>query len=231
MGYLQLYRQTDTVLQYTPDRAVIQTDRYCTTVYSRRSSYTDREKSLMTTGGAYAPIRIYLSWSYHSYQQRQQQRPDRTHSELHSAASFRLNWSGNRPATGWAFIYCIGPNTAGRLLHRVQHSWPITLPTSQRESTILFSVFKHLEDNTICSLCVTNMEADYHTDNFLRYAPASVYCVQCTLLGSFNLTGQCHVIYNPFCSTNYTRPRKKTKFVNIRFARSKFVYQSAVFGV
>ena len=48
VGSWQLYRQT------------------ANAVYSRQSSYTDREKSshLMTTGGAYASIKIYLLWSY-----------------------------------------------------------------------------------------------------------------------------------------------------------------------
>ena len=47
VGSWQLYRQT------------------ANAVYSRQSSYTDREKShLMTTGGAYASIKIYLLGSY-----------------------------------------------------------------------------------------------------------------------------------------------------------------------
>ena len=52
MGSWQLYWQTATAV-------------YICTLYSRQSSYTDREKSsqLITTGGTFASIRKYLLWS------------------------------------------------------------------------------------------------------------------------------------------------------------------------
>ena len=176
MGYLQLYRQTDTVLYsiHQTEQLYRQTD----TVQQytakeqlyRQGKVVDDDRGCLCSYKDISLLVISLLPAKTAAKARQ----NTLRTPLSSILSSQLIWESASHRLGF-YIY-VGPNTAGRLLHRVQHSWPITLPTSQRESTILFSVFKHLEDNTKCSLCVTNMEADYHTDNFLRYAPASVYC-------------------------------------------------------